>query len=84
MFAVQNKVYTNAKAGLCPRINGSLTPRRRQRGVKQHGIRVIGAAIMTRDAGKCYIEFKETGRNLSYSNVARFDAHSLLSVVRPG
>lgn len=39
---------------------------------------------MTRDAGKCYIEFKETDRNLSYSNVARFDAYSLLSVVRPG
>lgn len=66
-----------------PRINGSLTPRRRQRGVKQRGIRVIGAAIMTRDAGKCYIELKETGKNLSRSNVARFDARSLLSVVRP-
>lgn len=39
---------------------------------------------MTRDAGKCYIEFKETGKNLSYSNVARFDTRSLLSVVRPG
>lgn len=67
-----------------PRINGSLTPRRRQRGVKQRGIRVIGATIMTRGTGKRYIEFKETGRNLSCSNVARFDAHSLLSVVRPG
>lgn len=32
---------------------------------------------MPRDAGKCYIEFKETGENLSCSVVSRFDARSL-------
>lgn len=53
-------IRSSSRELVYPRINGALTPRRRQRGVKQRGIRVIGAAIMTRDAGKCYIEFKET------------------------
>lgn len=48
---------------LTGRINAEPSSQRRE---KQRGIRVIGAAIMTRDAGKCYIEFKETtSRNLS-------------------
>lgn len=33
---------------------------------------------MTRDAGKCYIEFKETGENLSRCSVPRFDARALV------
>lgn len=32
---------------------------------------------MLRDAGKCYIEFKETDENLSCFVVSRFDARSL-------
>lgn len=38
---------------------------------------------MPRDAGKCYIEFKGTGKNLCYSSVSWYDARLLFFMARP-